>query len=133
MARLIKSPTVKFERLARSDAPAALRQAAALYRGDLDVEPDPDSARRLLSLDPLSETGHRALMRYYADQGQRTLALRQFDNCAAVLQRELGAAPEPATIRLRDTILQRLPPESSQSHSTDLISGSPAGVSYAFL
>lgn len=153
----------EFERLARSDMPAALRQAASLYRGDLlagleirasafeewltaererlrslaiqalgrllEAEPDPDVAHRLLSLDPFNEAAHRALMRHYAEQGQRTLAIRQFEACAAVLKRELGAQPDPATRRLRDSILQSLGSGSETappSRSKDLNAGRPS-------
>ena len=73
----------------------------------LETESDHDLAHRLLALDPLSEGAHRALMRHYAEQNQWTLAMRQFEACAAILKRELGANPEPATCKLRDRILER--------------------------
>jgi TolB-like protein/Tfp pilus assembly protein PilF len=56
-----------------------------------------DLARRLLALDPLREPVHRALMRLYAGQGDRALALKQYQACREVLARELGVAPEPET------------------------------------
>ena len=132
---------LEFERLARSRVPADLRQAAALFKGDLlatleihapafnewldvererlrnlfvqaidhllETESDYDLAHRLLALDPLNEGAHRALMRYYAERNQWTLAMRQFEACAAILKRELGASPEPATCKLRDRIVDR--------------------------
>lgn len=56
-----------------------------------------DAARRLLSLDPLREAAHRALMRIYAEQGQTALALKQYQLCRDALQSELGVRPEAET------------------------------------
>jgi DNA-binding SARP family transcriptional activator len=50
-------------------------------------------AQRLLALDPLQEEGHRALMRLHAEAGEIAVALRQYDLCRDLLQRELGVAP----------------------------------------
>jgi DNA-binding SARP family transcriptional activator/tetratricopeptide (TPR) repeat protein len=62
------------------------------------------SARRLVALDPLLETGHRALMRAYAGAGRRPEALRQHRRCAEILKRELGIAPDADTQRLAKEI-----------------------------
>ena len=67
------------------------------------------SALRLLTLDPLQEAVHRTLMRLYADLGRRGAALRQYQQCVTVLQRELGTAPEAETKQLYQEILQRRP------------------------
>jgi TolB-like protein/DNA-binding SARP family transcriptional activator len=63
-------------------------------------------ARRILSLDPLRETAHRALMRLLADIGDRALALRQYQRCCEILDAELGVEPEPETRRLSEQIRQ---------------------------
>lgn len=60
--------------------------------------------QRLLAFDPLEEEAHRALMRLYCAQGQRTLALQQYEICAKALRRELGIRPEEQTRALRDEI-----------------------------
>ncbi|MEJ2122014.1 MAG: AAA family ATPase, partial [Alphaproteobacteria bacterium] len=60
--------------------------------------------QRLLTFDPLEEEAHRALMRLYQAQGQRTLALQQYETCAKVLRRELGIRPDEQTQALRDEI-----------------------------
>ena len=52
---------------------------------------------QLVSLDPLQEEAHRALMRAYVGLGRRAAALRQYQICLDVLQRELQAEPEPDT------------------------------------
>ena len=64
------------------------------------------TALRLLTLDPLQEVVHRALMRLYADLARRGAALRQYQHCVAVLQRELGIEPEAETKALYQEILR---------------------------
>jgi DNA-binding SARP family transcriptional activator len=67
------------------------------------------TALRLLALDPLQEAVHRALMRLYAGLGRRGAALRQYQLCVDVLQRELRTAPEDATKQFYQEILQQSP------------------------
>jgi DNA-binding SARP family transcriptional activator/TolB-like protein len=55
------------------------------------------AGRRLVALDPLSEIGHRALIRAYMHAGRRPEALRQYRNCAEILKRELDVAPDAET------------------------------------
>ncbi len=50
-------------------------------------------ARRLVALDPLHEGAHRCLMRAYGGLGDREGVRRQYQLCAGVLERELGAEP----------------------------------------
>lgn len=57
-------------------------------------------ADRLLMIDPLQEDVHRAVMRLHLRQGQRVLALKQYESCREVLQRELGIGPDDETERL---------------------------------
>src|SRR5262245_10311294 len=66
-----------------------------------------DAARRLLSLDPLREAAHRALMQIYAVQGQTALALKQYQLCRDTLQRELGVRPDAETERLYRSIQEK--------------------------
>jgi DNA-binding SARP family transcriptional activator len=61
-------------------------------------------ARLLVERDPCREDGHRRLMRCYTRQGQPHLALRQFQACAAALDRDLGVDPDPATVALAEQI-----------------------------
>lgn len=56
--------------------------------------------QRLLALDPLQEDVHRELMRCYAESGQRSQALVQFQRCREILRQELGVEPMPETWRL---------------------------------
>jgi ABC-type oligopeptide transport system substrate-binding subunit/DNA-binding SARP family transcriptional activator len=54
-------------------------------------------ARRYLQIDDLAEDVHRRLIDLYAAQGDRSAALRQFEQCATILERELGVDPLPET------------------------------------
>jgi TolB-like protein/DNA-binding SARP family transcriptional activator/Tfp pilus assembly protein PilF len=58
------------------------------------------TAKRLLQLEPTREATHRALMRLYAVTGDRSRALRQYQICRDLLQRDLDVEPEPETERL---------------------------------
>ncbi|WP_169789355.1 BTAD domain-containing putative transcriptional regulator [Skermanella aerolata] len=64
-------------------------------------------ALRLLALDPLREPAHRALMRFYVRQGRYAAALKQYQTCRSVLERELGVLPEPETEALLREIRER--------------------------
>jgi DNA-binding SARP family transcriptional activator len=71
------------------------------------LEPAIRTAARLLALDATLEVAHRTLMRLYLQQGRRGAALRQYQSCVALLQRELGAEPDPETRKLYQEIVQR--------------------------
>jgi DNA-binding SARP family transcriptional activator len=55
------------------------------------------AAQRYLAADVLAEDIHRRLIALYAASGDRSAALRQFERCAVVLERELGVSPLPET------------------------------------
>ena len=61
-------------------------------------------ARRWVALDPLHEPAHRHLMRLYARDGQRAAALRQYEECARILEAELGLPPAKETAALYERI-----------------------------
>jgi DNA-binding SARP family transcriptional activator len=65
------------------------------------------TALRVSALDPLHESVHRTLMRLYVQSGRRGAALRQYQRCVGLLERELGVEPELETKRLYRSILQR--------------------------
>jgi len=75
-----------------------------LYRGAGSLGAAIDALEWVLSLDPIREDIHRSLMRLHLEAGNRTLALRQYRNCASVLERELGVAPDFETQSLYDAI-----------------------------
>jgi predicted ATPase/DNA-binding SARP family transcriptional activator len=55
------------------------------------------AAQRALAADPLAEELHRRLIELYGMLGDRVAALRQFEQCVLLLERELGVEPLPAT------------------------------------
>jgi DNA-binding SARP family transcriptional activator len=61
-------------------------------------------ARRWLALDPLEEAVHRQLMLLHSLAGRQSEALRQYEKCRSVLERELGAEPSEETEHLREHI-----------------------------
>lgn len=63
------------------------------------------TGRRWLALDALHEPAHRALMEAYARAGQRTNAVRQYEECVRVLDEELGVPPQQETTVIYEQIL----------------------------
>ena len=59
-----------------------------------------ERAHQWLSLDPLHEPAHRKLMLLYAWNDQRAGALKQYRECVALLDRELGVVPLEDTTEL---------------------------------
>ena len=64
---------------------------------------------RLLRLDPLDEATYRRLMEIHAAAGDRARALRLYHECTAMLDRELGVAPDTATVALYEAIIGQAP------------------------
>ena len=57
-------------------------------------------SRRILSKDNCQEEAHQYLMRCYLEQGQRHLALSQYQLCVQLLRDELGLSPSAETQNL---------------------------------
>jgi DNA-binding SARP family transcriptional activator len=62
--------------------------------------------QKTLELDPLHEEIHREIMRLYLINGQRPLALRQYEVCRSTLNKELGISPSEDTQLLYTLILE---------------------------
>jgi TolB-like protein/Tfp pilus assembly protein PilF len=87
-----------------------LDRMAAAQSGDAAIA----TAQRLLQLDPAREETHRLLMRLYASIGQRAQALRQYEHCREILQRDLEAKPDNETERLYRQIQHEIHPPPAQ-------------------
>ncbi|HET7203507.1 MAG TPA: AAA family ATPase, partial [Steroidobacteraceae bacterium] len=85
----------------------ALEQVAARCAASNDVDGHRAALERLLTLEPVQERAHRALMDVLARQGRWTEALRQYRLCRELLRRELDVATEPATDALYRDLLRR--------------------------
>jgi DNA-binding SARP family transcriptional activator len=82
----------------------ALRQWVVCLEKQGDPERALRYARRAVSLDPLREETHRELMRLLVAAGRSDAALSHYRKLEALLRRQLGEAPSPATRRLVDEI-----------------------------
>jgi DNA-binding SARP family transcriptional activator len=82
----------------------ALRQLVDLYSLQADYKQAITYAMRDLALDPLDEMRQRTLMHLYAQDGQISTALRQYQDCVRLLNSELGVEPMPETTTLNEQI-----------------------------
>ncbi len=111
----------------RAAALAVLDKAAerALAAGELAKARR--SADRALALDPRHEPALRALMRAYALDGVRQLALEAYQRTRAALERDLGTQPEAATRdlaqRLRTGDVVRVTPRAPQAEQLPPVVG----------
>jgi TolB-like protein/two-component SAPR family response regulator len=71
---------------------------------------------KLLSLDPLQEHVHRALMQVYAAQGRHDAALAQYERCRRELSNQLGVQPAPETEGLSRSIRASRRTGSADAH-----------------
>jgi DNA-binding SARP family transcriptional activator len=113
------------ERL-RELALEGLAKLLAHRRSAGQTEPAIQTGLRLLTLDPLQEPVHRMLMRLYAETGRRGAALRQYQQCVAVLQRELDVEPEAETKQLYQEIIRRRAAASSSQTASGKARQEPA-------
>ena len=90
----------------------AQHRAAARWQDVVTV------ARQALAHDSTQESIHACLMEAYAQLGQRTAALRQYDTLRTILEQEVGATPLPQTHALRQSILAGTHKEDGVSTGT---------------
>jgi DNA-binding SARP family transcriptional activator/lipopolysaccharide biosynthesis regulator YciM len=77
----------------RRELGSVLERLVQGYTDQGNFETAIDYAQRWLSLDALHEPAHRQLMQLYALSGQRNAALRQYQECVRILDKELGVLP----------------------------------------
>ncbi len=86
-------------------------------------------ARACVQLDPLSEQAHRQLMDTLARCGDRAAALAAYEDCKALLRRELGVLPDTLTRSVQLRILQdEASNEPALAAFAATASGAAAGV-----
>ncbi len=66
-------------------------------------------ALRYLAVDDLAEDVHRRLIELHGARGDRSAAARQFEQCAMILERELGVGPLPETRAAYETAFAAQP------------------------
>lgn len=74
--------------------------AEASWLAQTEPEATIVALRRLLFIDPVHEAGWRALIRAYADRGDRAMAIGAYEQCRAALAARLDAAPSDETREL---------------------------------
>jgi class 3 adenylate cyclase len=107
----------------------ALTALLDIHLAASENEPAIHLALRLLKLDPMRESAHRALMILYARQNRFSAAFRQYRSCQTVLHQQLGLAPEPATEAMYwDLIQQRRRPTSMSAPAVAGLERQPEAV-----
>ena len=95
----------------RRELVSALARLVRCHAARGDLEPAIGHARQWLALDRLDEAAHCELMRLYAWSGQRSAALRQYEECVRILKSALGVSPQEETAALHQAIQEgRAPP-----------------------
>jgi predicted ATPase/DNA-binding SARP family transcriptional activator len=97
----------------RQELASALQRLVRGHSAQGNLEATLPYARRWLALDPLHEPAHRQLMQLYAESGQRSAALRQYQECVRILSEELGLAPAEETMALYEQIRTSPPADLS--------------------
>jgi DNA-binding SARP family transcriptional activator len=72
-----------------------------------DVDEALELSQRLLSCDPCDESAHRRAMRCYASSGNRGRLTQQYEACADAMKRVLGMDPDPETVELYASLVNR--------------------------
>jgi len=72
-------------------------------------------ASAILQIDCCDEEAHRQLIRAYAAQGRRSEAIRQYQQCQRLLNKELGMQPAPETQKLLQMLVSDTDASSSAS------------------
>jgi len=91
----------------RRELANALERLVLAYKAAKRFDEAISSAQRWLSLDALHEPAHRQLMQLYSLAGKRSAALRQYQECVRILEKELGVQPLEETNRLYRDIKER--------------------------
>ena len=95
------------------------------YRERWEFDQAINQAQRWLALDPLNEPAHRQLMLLYAEKGDRSAALRQYQECLQILDEELGVPPEPETTTLYESMRQDIKPYQKVAPETSIFVPGP--------
>ena len=90
----------------RRDLATALKRLTACHQEQQNWETAVTYAHRWLNLDPLHEPAHCQLMQLYAASGNWTAVHNQYQALNDLLEKELGAPPQPETAALYRRLCQ---------------------------
>ena len=96
-----------------------LRRLAQLHEQRAALGQAIAALQRLLAAEPLDEDAHAALIRLFALAGRQQQAVAQYDALVSLLDRELGAEPQPATRALIASIREGRFPEEARPARTE--------------
>ena len=112
------------------DHASVLERLVDLHESREEYREAIEPCRTWLSLDGFAEATHCRLMRLYALSGQRSLALKQYERCKTILEKELGEKPGRETEDLREQIARGglQPPRAQKADSRPAASPAPSEV-----
>lgn len=87
-----------------------LARLMRFYRRHGRYEECVTSGKQILQTDPLREQIHRELILLYMENGQRGLAIHQYEMCHKTLKRELGIEPMAETKMLYQQLMEQKRP-----------------------
>ena len=88
---------------------SVLRRLAGISEQNGNAEEAHFWLDKILEFERADEKAHQAKIRLFIEQGERCLALRQYEKCSDALRRELSVNPGEETKRLRQKILSEKP------------------------
>jgi DNA-binding SARP family transcriptional activator len=113
----------------RRDLAGALQRLVVAHRAQGRLDAAIRCARRWLSLDRLCEEAHAQLICLHAERGDRTAALRQYEECVRVLDSQLSVAPQPSTVALYEAIVAGAAPQAPGGPTfVAVVSPTPTGT-----
>ncbi len=83
-----------------------LRRTASLYEHQGNSRKSIELYKLLMKADPVFEDAYRKLMLLYSNIGMRTEAVRVYDECKRVLDREVGVEPDMLTTSIYRRIVE---------------------------
>jgi DNA-binding SARP family transcriptional activator len=84
----------------------ALEIRSAMYLWNHEETLAIQHAKEIVTLEPFREAAYRLLMRAHAAMGNLAEALRAYEECRRLLQRELGVGPSPQTRAVHEAVLR---------------------------
>ena len=102
---------------------SALHLLTQVYEQSGDLEQAVESARRVVALDPLMEEAHCTLMRLFAEMGQPSAVLKQYQELERAFKEAFGESPSPATRQLMESLRER-----AQANVPRTVNGKPDQV-----
>jgi len=96
-----------------------LAKLSSYYADTARLDEAITTCRRLVSLDPLREDGHRTLIRLFSRAGRRADAIMQYHDCLNILRTELNVMPEAATMDLYSDIKKRMNEGETAAKTSD--------------